>query len=125
MSKQRVFCASLLGVLAGQVSAKQSPERYRGHFVYSWEGGGFFLPCGWTQTRRTEDVARVFFTYLRADSIRWLPGRRPFRSHEGETTFVILRVPRLVKSSSDTGHRWFSADVDSMRRPSAADCPRG
>src|SRR6476469_10058357 len=114
--------ASFVVAVASHAAAQQASERYRGHFVYSWEGGGFFLPCGWDRNPRIEDLARVFFGHLRADSIRWPSGRKPFRSHEGETTFVVLRLPRPASSASDSAQWWLSADVDSMRRTSAADC---
>jgi hypothetical protein len=109
---------------ATQAASHQSSERYRGHFMYSWEGGGFFIPCNASPGEREEGLGRTFFAYLRSDSIRWPRGVRPFRSHEGETTFVVLRVPRLVGPGGDTVHRPFSADVDSLRRPSATDCRR-
>ena len=111
--------------VAIQAAVHQSTERYRGHFMYSWEGGGFFIPCNGSPGEHEEGLGRTFFTYLHSDSIRWPRGVRPFRSHEGETTFVVLRVPQLVGPGHDTVHRPFSADVDSMRRPSATDCRRG
>lgn len=120
--------AAGLAVAIGVASARGAPaqraetDRYAGHFVYSWEGGGFFVPCGAGNGPRGEGLAREFFFYLRADSIRWLAGRMPDRSHEGASTFVVLRVPRLVGASGDTLQQRFHAHADSMGLPSARDC---
>ena len=39
-----------------QLLSHQGSERFRGHFIYSWEGGGFFIPCGASPGGRDEDL---------------------------------------------------------------------
>lgn len=111
--------------IASAATKYQASDQFRGHFVHSWEGGGFFIPCNSGPGERNDSLGRMFFRYLRADSIRWPRGAHPLSTHEGESTFVVLRVARFVPSARQPVRQRFSADVDSMRAPTPADCPRG
>src|SRR5262245_487905 len=71
-------------------------QTYRGVFMYSWEGGGFFVPCDGGPGQPRAALGRRFFAQLRADSIHWPAGLAPDRTREGAITFVVLRTPRLV-----------------------------
>ena len=118
--------AALLAILASGISCARaaSPyvESYRGDFTYSWEGGGFFIPCEAGPNQPHAALGRRFFADLHADSIHWPAGVAPDRTHEGAATFVMLRTPRLGRGGSDTVAGVFGAQVDSARPRTARDC---
>jgi len=91
---------------------------YQGRFIYSWEGGGFFLPCD----SLARGLGRRFFAQLQGDSLHWPRGLAPDARREGAQTFVILRAPRGVNERGDTLAGPFGARVITARPVRAGDC---
>lgn len=117
----------VLAIPAGILSACRTSQahyvdRYRGDFVYSWEGGGFFIPCDAGPNQPRAGLGRRFFNQLHADSIHWPAGVAPDRTREGAVTFLVLRTPLLVRTSGDTLEAPFGAQVDSVRARLPNDC---